>query len=159
MKLKMAILCGSLAAIVGILYFKIRKDPQLGNTPQSVVKAINGEARGYVDTGLVDLKSNDSKAAESAFKKAIEIDPGYTRARAVLAALYLAIGDQKKGEHELLLATKSDPESEELLHILGTFDSQSPYLTDYENLYRDLLKKQPHSLPAKKKLIELLIAR
>ena len=75
-----------------------------------------GEAGVYVDTGLTSLRKNDPKAAESSFKKALEVDPKYTRARAALATLYFAMGDQEKGEQELILAAKSDPENEELLH-------------------------------------------
>ena len=60
----------------------------------------------YVDAGLSSLKKNDSKAAESAFKKALEIDPKYTQARAALATLYFAMGNQEKGEQELILASE-----------------------------------------------------
>ena len=57
------------------------------------------------------------------------------------------------------MPAKSDPENEELLHILGTYGSGTRRLDDYENLYRDLLKRKPDSLVAKKKLIELFIVK
>ena len=127
--------------------------------PQDLSQGKASEAGVYVDAGLTSLRKNDSKAAESAFKKALEIDPKYIRARAALASLYLAMGDQEKGDQELILAAKSDPESEELLHILGIDGSGPRGLDDYENLYRDFLKKKPDSIAAKKKLTELLIMK
>ena len=69
------------------------------------------------------------------------------------------MGDQEMGEQELILAAKSDPENEELLHILGTYYSQTRSLDEYGNIYEDLLKRKPDSLSVKKKLTELLLMK
>jgi len=136
-----------------------KNDRYLKSAPRDMTQDRSGEARVYIDTGLIHLQRNDSKAAEAAFRKALEIDPNYSQARIALAKLYLAIGNQEAGEQELLLATKSDPENEGLLHILGTYYSGTRRLDDYENLYQDLLKKKPDSLAAKKRLTELFIMK
>ena len=165
MKLKLIIIYGSLAAIGAVFYFQIGSSPQPKrdkypkSASQDVSQGKTGEAGVYVDTGLTSLRKNDPKAAESAFKKALEIDPKYIRARAALATLYLAMGDQERGEQELILAAKSDPENQELLHILGTYESSTRRLDDYENLYRDLLKRKPDSIAGKKKLSEVLVVK
>ena len=156
MKLRLIIISGSLAAIGAVFYFQIgsgppaKRDRYLKSAPQDMSQGKTSEAGVYVDTGLISLRKNDSKAAEGAFRKALEIDPKYTRARVALATLYFAMGNQERGEQELILATKSDPENEELLHILGTYGSGTRRLDDYENLYRDLLKRKPDSSQPKR---------
>ena len=55
------------------------------------------EARVYVGAGLINLGRNESKAAEDAFRKALEIDPKYHQAMVALANLYLAMGNQERG--------------------------------------------------------------
>jgi predicted Zn-dependent protease len=55
----------------------------------------------------------------------------------------------------LLLATKADPENEELLHVLGSFYTSTRRFDEVEKLYQDLLKKNPHSIVAKKRLVEI----
>ena len=45
-----------------------------------------------------------------------------------------------------MLATKADPENEELLHVLGNFYSSTRRYDDLEKLYQDLLKKKPDSV-------------
>jgi len=155
----------AIAMLGGVLYFGIRSDPQaktgrnLKSASQDISQSESSEARAYVDAGLLDLQRNDSKAAEDAFRKALEIDPNYNRARAALAKLYFAMGNQEKGEQEFILAARSNPENEELLHILGAYDFETRRLDDYENLYRDFLRKKPDSLAIKKKLMELFILK
>ena len=58
-----------------------------------------------------------------------------------------------------MLATKADPENEELLHVLGNFYSSTRRYDDLEKLYQDLLKKKPDSLIAKKRLVEIYFAK
>ncbi len=75
----------------------------------------------YVDMGRVHASKKDFAAAEAAFRKALEMDPKFNRARIALAQLYATLEKQDQAEQELLLATKADPENEELLHVLGSF--------------------------------------
>ena len=165
MKLKLIIICGSLAVTGALFYVRMASNTETKrgkyskSVPQDVDEGRVSAARVYLNTGLISIKKSDSKGAERSFKKALEVDPKYTRARAALATLYFAMGDQEKGEQELILAAKSDPENEELLHLLGTYGSSAHRLDDYENLYTELLKRKPDSLAAKKKLIELFIMK
>lgn len=69
------------------------------------------------------------------------------------------MGDQAKAEQELILATKADPENENLLHILGSYYAGTRKFDEFEKLYLDLLKKKPDSLIAKKKLAEFYIQK
>ena len=55
----------------------------------------------------------------------------------------------------MLLATKADPENEELLHVLGSFYTSTRRFDEVEKLYQDLLKKNPDSIVAKKRLVEI----
>jgi tetratricopeptide (TPR) repeat protein len=163
MKLKLIIICGLVAVIGAVFSFQMasntqtKRDSYSKSAPQDVDEGRVSEAGVYVDAGLTSLRKNDSKAAEDAFRRALEIYPKYTPARAALATLYLAMGNQEKGEQELILATKFDPENEELLHIVGTYGSVTRRLDDYENFYRDFLKRKLDSTAAKKKLAEVLI--
>ena len=166
MKLKFIAIIGlALAVVGGAFYLEIGSDPKTktGRNLQSAAQQMSqleaSEARAYVDAGLANMKNNDSKAAEDAFRKALEIDPKYNHARVALANLYLAIGNQERGEQELMLAAKSDPENEELLHMLGASDFETRRLDEYENLYKDLLKAKPDSLAIKKKLTEIRITK
>ena len=113
----------------------------------------------YFDMGQVHMSKKDFPAAETAFRKALEIDPKFHRARVALAQLYAATGKQEQAEQELLLATKADPENEELLHVLGNFYSSTRRYDDLEKLYQDLLKKKPDSLIAKKRLVEIYFTK
>src|SRR3990172_336497 len=166
MKLKLiAIIVLALAVVGGVFYFEIGSDQQakaersLKNTEQTMGQKEDGKARAYVDAGLLDLQRNDSKAAEDAFKNALDINPNYDRARAALAKLYLAMGNQEKGEREFNLAVRANPENEELLHILGVFPFSMRRLDEYEDFYRNFLKANPDSLAIKKKLMELFIVK
>ena len=112
-----------------------------------------------MDMGKVHMAKKDFAAAEAAYRKALEIDPKFHRARVALAQLYAATGKQEQAEQELLLATKADPENEELLHILGNFYSSTRRYDDLEKLYQELLKKKPDSLIAKKRLVEIYFTK
>ena len=166
MKLRLIVISGLiLAGIGGVFYFQIgtappaKRDSYPATARHYTRESRVGEARVYFDTGLIDLQKSDFKTAESGFRKALEIDPQFIQVRVALAKLYFATGNPEMAEHELLLATKSDPENEDLLHILGTYDSGTGSLDDHENLYQDLLKEKPDSLAAKKKLTELFIIK
>jgi tetratricopeptide (TPR) repeat protein len=165
MKLIVSIIFGLILAVGGVFYLKIGLDPGAKNerdvesAPRDRTQDKGDETRVYFDTGLAHMQRNDSKAAEAAFRKTLEIDPNDNQARVALAKLYLAMGNREAGEQELLLATKSDPENRELLHILGTYYSATRGLDDYENLYMDLLRKKPDSRIAKKKLTEIFIMK
>jgi tetratricopeptide (TPR) repeat protein len=124
--------------------------------------ALNKEPRKaiiYVDMGQVYVSERDYPAAEAAFRKALAIDPQLHRARMALAQLYVTMGNQERAEQELLLATEADPENEALLHMLGSFYSKTRRFNDNERLYQDLLKKKPDSLVAKKRLVEIYMAK
>jgi tetratricopeptide (TPR) repeat protein len=116
------------------------------------------QARAQVDAGLGSIARNDAKEAEAAFKRALEIDPTYTQARAALANLYLAIGYKTEGERELLRATQMDSENEALLRSyaveLGPATS-----AEIEKIYRAVLEERPGSLVAKKRLAEIYILK
>ena len=83
------------------------------------------------------------------------MDPKFNRARIALAQLYATLEKQDQAEQELLLATKADPENEELLHVLGSFYTSTRRFDEVEKLYQDLLKKKPDSIVAKKRLVEI----
>jgi len=111
----------------------------------------------HVDLGLIYFGKKDFKTAETYFLKALELDSKAANARVALAQLYLASGDQEKGEQQLVLGTKADPENEALLHVLGLFYSITKQSSDFEKLYLDILKKKPDSLIAKKRLAEFYL--
>ena len=83
------------------------------------------------------------------------MDPKATMARVALAQMYVATGDQERGEDELILATKAEPENEGLLHVLGLFYRATCRFAEFEKLYLDLLKKKPDSI-AKKRLCRIV---
>ena len=117
------------------------------------------KASTYNDLAFVHIARKNFKEAEGAFRKALEIEPGFTRARIALANLYFVMRDQEKAEEELILAIKADQENESLLHLLGTYYSNTRRLDEYEKLYRDLLQKKPDSLFAKKGMTELFLIK
>ena len=106
---------------------------------QEILKKDPGKSQIYLDMGMVHAGKNNFKAAEGAFRKALELDPKFHRARVALATLYALTGEQGRAEEELIIATKEDPENEELLHVLGNFYSSTRRSDDLEILYRDLL--------------------
>jgi putative PEP-CTERM system TPR-repeat lipoprotein len=113
----------------------------------------------YIDIGGVYVLKKEFKAAEESYKKALEFDAKFTGARIALANLYLAQGDQEKAEEQLLVATKTDPENEGLLHVLGTFYSRTRQIDDLEKLYMELLQKKPDSMIARKRLAEIALLK
>ena len=108
--------------------------------------------------GTRSYGEKDYPAAEEDFAKRWNRSQVFSRADS-LAQLYVATGKQDQAEQELLLATKADPENEELLHILGNFYSSTRRYDDLEKLYQDLLKKKPDSVIAKKRLVEIYFAK
>jgi tetratricopeptide (TPR) repeat protein len=122
---------------------------------ESVLNKESNQASIYVDIGHVHITKKEYLAAESAYRKALEIDPKFHGARVALSRLYSATGKQEQAEQELLIATKADPENENLLHVLGIFYSRSRRFDDLEKLYEDLLKKKPDSSISKKRLVEI----
>ena len=144
-------LAGQIAAIeqqpdraIGELREAQKKEPVKGQT--------------LIDIGRVQSSKRDFKAAEESFREAIAVNPKLLSARVALAQLLFVTGRQEKAEEELLSATKADPENEELLHVLGSFYSRTRQHDEFEKLYRDLLRKKPNSLIAKKRLAELALA-
>ena len=113
----------------------------------------------YVNLGGIYLVKRDFKAAENAYRKALELDSKTHLARVGLANIYLALSNQEKAEQELIRATEADPENEALLHVLGNFYTSTRKLDEFEKVYRNLLKKKPDSIVARKKLIELMILK
>ena len=134
--------------------------------PDSALKELKGGAKQGAQSGI-DLHGYGQGSygeegfcrCREAFRKALEVDPKFFRARIALAQLYATTGKQDQAEQELLLATKADPENEELLHILGNFYSSTRRYDDLEKLYQDLLKKKPDSLIAKKRLVEIYFTK
>jgi putative PEP-CTERM system TPR-repeat lipoprotein len=113
----------------------------------------------YMDIGSIYAGTKDFKRAVEFYRKALEVEPKLIQARVALPRLYLALGDQAKAEDELILATKADPENENLLHIQGSYDAGTRKFDEFERIYLDLLKKKPDSLMAKKRLAEFYILK
>jgi tetratricopeptide (TPR) repeat protein len=116
-------------------------------------------AKMYVEIGSVYAIKKNWQAAETSYRKALAIEPTFLPARVALTGLYLATGQEEKAEEELVIATRAEPENEQLLHVLGNFYSQSRRFDEYESLYRDLLQKKPKSMVAKKRMTEILLMR
>lgn len=69
--------------------------------------------------GLIEAKSGRLGEAESAYARAISIDPSFLPAQVNLADLYRLQGRDAEGEQVLLLALEKFPDSGELHHSLG----------------------------------------
>lgn len=153
----------ALALSSGAFYFTRgmdRPEPQSANLVTIREEPLSDEtrkARALVDAGLGSMARNEPKGAEAAFRRALEVDPGYTRARAALANLYLAMGHRARGEGELWAATQSDPESEELLHIVDSYGLSAKAQDEHTAFYESILRIKPDSLVAKKRVTEILI--
>ena len=113
----------------------------------------------YIESGNIHLIKRDWGEAEMAYRKALEFNPKLLRAREGLAANYMAMGNQEKARQELIIATQTDPENEDVWHRLGNFYLQTKRFDEYETFYRDLLQKKPKSIVAKKKMVEILLSK
>src|SRR4030095_7390058 len=129
------------------------------NELEEALKKEPNRASIYADIGDIYAGKKEFKRAEEFYRKALETDPKLIQALVALPKLYLAMGDQAKAEQELILATKADPENENLLHILGSYYAGTRKFDEFEKLYLDLLKKKPDSLMAKKKLAEFYLLK
>jgi len=82
---------------------------------QGIIKEIEKCAASYAKMGDVYLKKNDTKEAEAAYLKAIEIDPAQASSYAALATIY---NEQKKFDE----ATKMSAKATELMGASGGTD-------------------------------------
>jgi tetratricopeptide (TPR) repeat protein len=73
----------------------------------------------YVDLGVIDLNRGNLRDAESAYKKAIAIEPAYAYSYINLADLYRQQGRDTEGEKLLRKAISYNPWAAELYHALG----------------------------------------
>ncbi len=65
-----------------------------------------------MDIGAILFAKRDFNGAKEAYRKALEIEPGFARARIALAGINLAMGNQDKAEENLILARKTDSDNE-----------------------------------------------
>ena len=133
-------------------------DSALGEI-QEAIKDNQGMAGLYLILGNINMRKGDVNAAETAYRKALELDPKAHKVRTALADLYLNLGKRDKAEDELLAAIAADPNNEEPVHKLGNFYSITAQTDRFERLFSDLLKKNPNSIAAKKRLAELWLVK
>ncbi len=95
----------------------------------------------HINSAAIYMAKQDYKSAEDTYKKALDLDPQSSLARAALATVFLAQGKQEKAEQELLTMTKAEPGNDELLRILGDFYTRTWQLDSLKKLYPDLLVK------------------
>jgi O-antigen ligase/Flp pilus assembly protein TadD len=68
--------------------------------------------------GMAMSRQGNSAGAISSYRRALEIDPGYTDARGNLAIELIETGDYSEAESELLKILEEDPGSETAIHHL-----------------------------------------
>jgi tetratricopeptide (TPR) repeat protein len=73
----------------------------------------------YIDLGVMYINRGKLKDAETAYKKAITIEPAYAYSYINLADLYRQQGRDVEGEKLLRMALTYNPNSAELYHALG----------------------------------------
>lgn len=113
----------------------------------------------HTDIAAIHASKNDFNRAVASYRQALEIDPKLVSARSALLRLYLATGEQAKADQELILATRLEPENENLLHARWSEYAGARQFDEFEKLYLDLLTKKPESLIAKKRLAEFYILK
>jgi tetratricopeptide (TPR) repeat protein len=129
---------------------------------KEIAEALKREPRSaglYLDLASSYVRKKEFKTAEGAYKKALEIEPTLIQARIELLRLYQMMGEQALAEQELILATRADPENENLLHFRPGDYAGTRKFDEFEGIYLDLLKKKPDSLMAKKRLAEFYILK
>jgi tetratricopeptide (TPR) repeat protein len=72
-----------------------------------------------LNLGWVRAARGDAQEAERAYRRALEIEPGFVPALVNLADLYRALGRDAEGEALLRQATRADPDNADVHHALG----------------------------------------
>ena len=111
----------------------------------------------YIELGNIHLLNKDWIAAETAYRKALAVNPKLLRGREGLSAIYMARGDEGRALQELISATKIDPENDDAWHRLGDLYVRLNRRDEYEKLYRAFLENKPDSIAGKKKMVEILL--
>jgi Tfp pilus assembly protein PilF len=115
----------------------------------------------YVNIASIYAGKKDFKRAEEFYWKALEIDPKWVEARVALPRLYLTMGEQAKAEQELILATRADPENENLLHIRGSEYAGTHKFDEFEKLSPQTIYVSatpgPYELDKSDAVVELVV--
>jgi len=83
-------------------------------------QAVEGDMPGsHLNLGVVHARRGDLERAESDYRTALRLDPGFVPARVNLAQLYNEMGRNADAERELRAAVASVPEGGELHYSLG----------------------------------------
>jgi len=82
----------------------------------------------WLNLGVLDGLLGDADAAETDYRKALELEPGFTPAYANLADLYRALGRDDDGRAVLEQGLEKAPDNADLLHALGLLEIRAKHL-------------------------------
>jgi tetratricopeptide (TPR) repeat protein len=90
----------------------------------------------------------EAKLAESAFLKAIELDPSWTEPYIRLGTLYAASGQYDRALAKVKDAVKADPKNQTTLMVAGVLYEKKGDIPKARESYEQLLAVNPRSVPA-----------
>jgi tetratricopeptide (TPR) repeat protein len=114
------------------LFLSSQLDIREGNT-QSAVETVRSvisldprNPTRYFQLGVLLAATNDTRGAQTAFMRAVELDPHYANARYLLALEYAKEGRDDAALEQLQIVQQTNPENRELLSIIERLESGEP---------------------------------
>ena len=119
-----------------------RRDPLL-----DAIQSLASGATWYLEKGIALRDQGDFRAAEAAFRQALEIDPDHSVVHGNLSSLYVVLRDPVKVEEHYRKAVAIDPGMYKTHYNFGMFLGMSGRMREAEEVLRTALEINPyHSL-------------
>ncbi len=116
-----------------------RKDPLL-----DAIQSLASGATWYLENGIALRDQGDFRAAETAFLKALEIDPDHSVVHGNLSSLYVVLRDPAKVEEHYRKAVAIDPGMYKTHYNFGMFLGMSGRMGEAEEVLRKALEINPY---------------
>ncbi|MFZ0463256.1 MAG: tetratricopeptide repeat protein [Candidatus Acidiferrum sp.] len=114
----------------------------------SKVSAMNpGDARSYVDVGLIDLQLQHTSDAEQNEKKAIQVNPKYLAAYSALADIYRVEKEPALAEQALQQGIQANPDAFKLYAECAVVFMSEGKQSQAEQILQQGMQANPNSVP------------
>lgn len=118
-----------------------------------------GETVGYhIAIGNLAMREGKSSDAETAFKRALAMDPKSSAANFALGSIYVIKGDLKQAESYYKTAADLDPVRSNRRLRYADFKLQTGAVAEAKQLLEETAEKAPDYLPAYKRLAQIALS-
>ena len=126
-------------------------------TYQRAIAVSPSSAIAHFEHGKFLVQTNRVDDAEKEFETATQVEPNNREARFVQASFYLVNKRYAKAEEAYKALAELDKDKPEGRSVLGDYYGATGHLDEAITIYREVVAKSPDFLPARYRLVELLL--